>query len=272
MTNLTEHNQTGVVYLAADSFGRAGGVAHGFSTRLGGVSEGIYGSLNLGINRGDDAACVEENFRRFRTAIGVAAGAMTFSNQVHGDVVRTVTHADVGKGLEKPIDYEADGLITDVPGVALTIFSADCLPILLYDPVRRVVGAVHAGWRGTALGVAARAVERMADCYGCDRLDILAAVGPGISKCCFETHEDVPNAMTESMGASALHFIEVLPTGKFRVDLKGLNIQRLEHAGLRAEHISVTDHCTACMPEKYWSHRVTAWARGSQAAMIMLAQ
>ena len=127
----------------------------------------------------------------------------------------------MGIGLDEPEPWQADGLVTDIPGVTLAVYSADCLPILLYDPVRRVVGAVHAGWRGTALGIAAKAVERMVDCYGCDRLDILAAVGPGISKCCFETHEDVPNAMTEAMGAAALSSIEVLPTGKFHVEYQG---------------------------------------------------
>ena len=145
--NITEHNANGVVYLAADGFQAAGGVVHGFSTRLGGVSEGIYASMNLGVNRGDDPERVRENFRRFCAAIGAEREGLVFSSQVHGDGVRTVTSADLGKGLEQTVDYEADALITDVPGAVLTVFSADCLPILLYDPVRRAVGAVHAGWR-----------------------------------------------------------------------------------------------------------------------------
>ncbi len=230
--NIIEHNKNGLVYLTADGFEAAGGVAHGFSTRLGGVSEGIYATLNLGMNRGDAPDRVRENYRRFCAAIGADMGNIVCASQVHGDTVRTVTAADLGIGLDEPEPWQADGLVTDIPGVTLAVYSADCLPILLYDPVRRVVGAVHAGWRGTALGIAAKAVERMVDCYGCDRLDILAAVGPGISKCCFETHEDVPNAMTEAMGAAALSSIEVLPTGKFHVDLKGLNAKRLESAGL----------------------------------------
>ena len=237
--NIIEHNKNGLVYLTADGFEAAGGVAHGFSTRLGGVSEGIYATLNLGMNRGDAPDRVRENSRRFCAAIGADMGNIVCASQVHGDTVRTVTAADLGIGL-------------------------------LYDPVRRVVGAVHAGWRGTALGIAAKAVERMVDCYGCDRLDILAAVGPGISKCCFETHEDVPNAMTEAMGAAALSSIQVLPTGKFHVDLKGLNAKRLESAGLDPDHIAVSADCTCCLPEKYWSHRYTHGERGSQAAMIAI--
>ncbi len=209
------------------------------------------------MNRGDAPDRVRENYRRFCAAIGADMGNIVCASQVHGDTVRTVTAADLGIGLDEPEPWQADGLVTDIPGVTLAVYSADCLPILLYDPVRRVVGAVHAGWRGTALGIAAKAVERMVDCYGCDRLDILAAVGPGISKCCFETHEDVPNAMTEAMGAAALSSIEVLPTGKFHVDLEGLNAKRLESAGLDPDHIAVSADCTCCLPEKYWSHRYT---------------
>ena len=152
--NIIEHNKNGLVYLTADGFEAAGGVAHGFSTRLGGVSEGIYATLNLGMNRGDAPDRVRENYRRFCAAIGADMGNIVCASQVHGDTVRTVTAADLGIGLDEPEPWQADGLVTDIPGVTLAVYSADCLPILLYDPVRRVVGAVHAGWRGTALGIA----------------------------------------------------------------------------------------------------------------------
>lgn len=268
--NFTEHNHNGVVYLTSDTLTASGDVVHGFSTRLGGVSQGIYASLNLGFHRGDDPAAVEENYKRFRTAIGGETKSMVFANQVHGGVVRTVTTADVGAVFGEKVDGEADGLITAVPGVCLTVFSADCLPILLHDPVRRVVAAVHAGWRGTANGIAKRAVDKMVDVYGSDPAHILAALGPSISKCCYVTNEDVPNAMTERMGASALRHIEMLPTGKFLVDIKGLNVSRLEQAGLDRANINVSEACTFCNPEKYWSHRATSGVRGSQAAMIAL--
>ena len=145
--NIIEHNKNGLVYLTADGFEAAGGVAHGFSTRLGGVSEGIYATLNLGMNRGDAPDRVRENYRRFCAAIGADMGNIVCASQVHGDTVRTVTAADLGIGLDEPEPWQADGLVTDIPGVTLAVYSADCLPILLYDPVRRVVGAVHAGWR-----------------------------------------------------------------------------------------------------------------------------
>lgn len=246
------------------------GAAHGFSTRLGGVSEGIFATLNLGANRGDDREKVRENYRRFCAAVGTDADHMVFSSQVHGDVVRVCTAADGGLGLSRMEDYEADGLVTDVPGLCLVVFSADCLPLLLHDPVRRVAAAVHAGWRGTALGIAERAVEKMRDLYGCDPGNIRAAIGPCISKCCFETDEDVPNAMTAALGAGALKFIEMREGAKFRVDLKGLNALRLERAGLDPERIAVSPECTVCRSDKYWSHRVTGGERGSQAAVIQL--
>ncbi len=267
---IQERVNKGVGVLTCDAFTAAGGVAHGFSTREGGVSEGIYASLNLGLNRGDAREKVLENYRRFTAAIGADYDGIVCAKQVHGDTVRAVTTADRGKGIHVPGDFEADGLVTDVPGLCLAVFTADCLPILLYDPVRRVAAAVHAGWRGTAMGIAGRAVEKMTDGYGCRPGDILAAIGPGISLCCFETDEDVPNAMTEAMGAGALRYIQVRDNGKFHVDLKGMNALRLERAGLTPEHIALSDVCTMCSHDRFWSHRATRGQRGSMAAMIQL--
>ena len=269
MADIIDREKDGVVYLSAEHFRQAGGVRHGFSTRLGGVSTGIYASMDLGTTRGDDPACVRENYRRFFAAIGADAGRLAMSNQVHGDVVRAVTAADIKKDLYDPEGYEVDGLVTDIPGLSLVIFGADCLPILFYDPVRRVVAAAHAGWRGTVLNIAAKAVQAMGF-YGCEPANILAAIGPGISKCCFETHEDVPNEVTAALGSSAVHFIEVIEGGKFKVDLKGINAMLLEKAGLSAANIAVSGDCTVCLHDKYWSHRYTRGERGSQAAVIGL--
>ncbi|MEG2119587.1 MAG: polyphenol oxidase family protein, partial [Pseudoflavonifractor sp.] len=172
----TERTKDGVTYEQVSELG----VPHGFSTRIGGVSEGIYAALNLGMHRGDDPECVAENYRRFCAAVGVERGSMVFTNQVHSATVRICTSADRGYGPDRPIDYEADGLVTDVPGLVLTIFAADCLPVLLYDPVRQVIAAVHAGWRGTAGDIVGNAVARMRTAYGCRHQDIRAAIGPCI--------------------------------------------------------------------------------------------
>ncbi|MGM9607928.1 MAG: peptidoglycan editing factor PgeF [Oscillospiraceae bacterium] len=267
---MTEHHVNGVTFLAADGFRAAGGVAHGFSTRLGGVSTGIYASLNLGTTRGDEPDRVRENYRRFCAAIGADVSGVIMTNQVHGTVIRTVGPDDRRPDLYGREEHECDGLITNVPGLALTVFSADCIPVLLYDPVRKVIAAVHAGWRGTAGDIAGKAARQMRTDYGCRPGDILAAIGPGISQCCFETHADVPEAMTAALGELAKPYIISLENGKFKVGLKEINAALLRRAGLEPGHIEIADDCTACLPEKYWSHRVTQGERGSQAAMLQL--
>ena len=267
---ITERTRNGVTFFSSDGMDAAGGVAHGFSTRRGGVSEGMWESLNLGTARGDDPDHVRENYRRFFKAIGADGGRIAMTNQVHGGVVRCITTADVKADPYDKVGYEADGLMTDLPGVALLVYSADCIPILFYDPVRRVAAAVHAGWRGTAAGIATAAVGRMGDVFGCRPADILAAIGPGIGPDCFETHEDVPNALTAAMAMNVLPFIRLKENGKFAVDLKAINAKRLELAGVLPEHIAVCDDCTCCLEEKYWSHRRQGTQRGSMASMIEL--
>lgn len=247
------------------------GAAHGFSTRQGGVSPAPWDSLNLGASRGDDPARVGENFVRFCAAIGADAHALVKNQQVHSDRIRPVTRADVMPAPSTPGTVEADGLITSQLGVCLTIFSGDCIPILLYDPVRRCIAAAHAGWRGTASGIAARAVEAMVRDYGCDPGTILAAIGPGIGSCCFETHADVPDGLRAGLGADAEAFIRPKAgTVKYHVDLKGANARWLERSGLASEHIAVCPACTACDLDHFWSHRVQGRQRGSMAALIQL--
>ncbi len=266
---LWDQSKNGVLFQTSPLLERAGAV-HGFTTRLGGVSEGIYASLNLGANRGDDPQRVRENYRRVCEALGVDREKLVFSSQVHGDVVRPVTLADAGKGLDREVDYDADGLVTDVPGLTLVVFGADCLTILLHDPERQVIAAVHAGWRGTALGIVARAVNTMVREYDCETKNILAAIGPGISKCCFEVGLEVPQAMRDALGEDALPYIKELEDEKYKVDLKGLNALWLSRSDVMATNIDISPDCTLCSPEKYWSHRYTKGKRGSQAALIAL--
>lgn len=268
--DITYTQRQGVLFYHCPAF-EGTGVVHGFSSRLGGISPPPWDSLNLGSTQGDDPARVETNFRRFCAAIGADAGALVKNHQVHGDLVRAVTAEDVLPSPSLPGQVDADGLITNVPGVCLTVFSADCVPVLLWDPGKRVAAAVHSGWRGTALGIAARAAERMQADYGCAPEDILAAIGPSISPCCFETHSDVPDGLRAGLGADAAPFIRPLPTeGKFQVDLKGANRLWLEQAGLRREHIAVSSACTACTGAHFWSHRRLGTNRGSMASMIQI--
>ena len=240
--------------------------AHGFTTRLGGVSEGYLSSLNLGMHRGDDPKNVAENYRRLANAVGFSTKKLVLANQTHSDIVRVVTDKDCLGSLSHRDFPECDGLVTNTPGIALTVFTADCTPILLHDPVTGAVGAVHAGWRGTALGIAQKAADTMVAAFGCQPGDICAAIGPNIGVCCFETHSDVPEAMLCALGEEARPFIH--PHGdKFHVDLKQINALWLRRSGIT--NITISDRCTACDPHLFWSHRVTGGMRGSQGAVIL---
>lgn len=243
------------------------GTAHCFSTRFGGVSQGHLASLNLGVHRGDLRENVLENYRILGEAVGFDPRNTVFTKQIHSDIVERVGEAERGRGLLREVEMGCDGLITNVPNVALTVFSADCTPVLLYDPVRRAVGAVHAGWRGTAAQIPARAVERMGQEFGSRPEDIRAAIGPCISQCCFETDADVPEAMLKAFGQEAEQAVR--PQGeKYYVNLKELNAMALRRAGV--QQIDIAEECTACQPERFWSHRRVGNQRGSLAAIIMI--
>ena len=261
-------------YLSSDVF--SNGVVHCFTTRRGGVSTGCLSSLNLGVHRGDDWNNVYENYRRLGDAVGFTPEQTVFTHQTHTDIVARVGVSDRGWGLFREVEPERDGLYTNERGVALVCFTADCTPILLHDPVRHAVAAVHAGWRGTAKGIIARCIETMVREFNTDPADIEAAVGPCIGPCCFETGPEVPEAMLAAIGAEAKPFIHRdTPSGfddaageKYHLDLKQLNALWLRRAGVRK--IDLSTDCTRCQPERFWSHRVTGQARGSLAAVIML--
>ncbi len=242
---------------------------HGFSTRLGGVSGGHLSSLNLGCHRGDEDENLRENYRRFCAVLGAGTDSLVMTHQVHGTAVRAVTEADRKADVLDPTPFDADGLTTDRPDVTLVVFSADCVPILLYDPVRRAVGACHAGWRGTAGAIAGVTVAAMAERYGCRPGDIRAAIGPAIGPCCFETDDDVPQAMEAALGPIARPYM-TRSGEKWHVDLKAIDRAVLLESGLAPEHIDVSGACTCCEHQRFWSHRHTGGLRGSQAAAIRM--
>ncbi len=251
-------------YHTADSLE---GSIHCFSTRFGGVSEGYLSSLNLGVHRGDVYENVVKNYEILGNAVGFSPDQTVFPVQRHTDIVRVVTEENCGEGLYRDTPEICDGQITDRPGVALVTFSADCTPILLFDPVRKAIGAVHAGWRGTAQGIAAKAVEAMVREYGCQPENIRAAIGPCIGKCCFETDWDVPQAMLDALGPKAVTAI-AQKGEKYFVDNKFLNALWLQRAGVG--ELDISPQCTRCQPDRYWSHRAVGNERGSLAGIIML--
>lgn len=244
--------------------------AHAFTTRFGGVSTGIYASLNLGENRGDMPERVRENYRRLGSALGIEYEKLVFSSQVHTDKVQIVTEADA-RELFTRIFYEADALVTNKTGVPLIIFIADCVPTLLEDRESGVIAAVHCGWRSSVMDILGKTLGKMQS-LGAAPEKIHAAIGPAIGACCFETGPEIPGAVDEWLDADGKDFYtpeEGVP-GKFMVDLKGANRQRLIQLGVTPERIDVSDECTLCKCVKYWSHRATKGERGSQAAVITL--
>ncbi len=236
---------------------------HIFTNRLGGVSSGAYESMNLGVNRGDDPACVRENYRRLAALLGMERGRFALASQKHTDIILRADFRHAKNDVFDPADFVADGLVTRERGLALVVFAADCVPVLLDGG--EAVAAVHAGWRGTALGIAAKALREL----GCAPGSVRAYIGPSIGACCFETGPEVPRAMLGLMGAEAEPFI-VRSGEKYRVDLKGLNRRQLELAGVPAGSIEVSPDCTFCLHDKYWSHRYAGDARGSQCGAIVM--
>ena len=249
-------------YLTADNIA----VPHCFTTRSGGVSQGYLASLNIGAHRGDEESCVADNYRILGQAVGFTARQLVLTRQTHSDIVRAVTKADAGKGLDHSNYPECDALITNDPGTALVVFTADCTPILFHDPVTGAVGAAHAGWRGTAAGIASKTVAAMAKAYGCDPKNIHAAIGPNIAQCCFQTDEDVPRAIIAALGSDALDHIRK-DGDKFYVNLKEINALWLRKSGVA--DIAISPLCTACRSDLFWSHRRTGGQRGSQGAIIV---
>lgn len=238
---------------------------HCFTTRLGGVSTGHLASMNIAFHRGDSRENVERNYRILADAVGFDPQNLVLTRQVHTDIVRVVTRADA-RGLDHHTYPECDALITNDPGTALVVFTADCTPILLWDPVTGAVGAAHAGWRGTAADIAGKTVRAMEREFGCDPGNIHAAIGPNIGPCCFETDAEVPQAMVDALGDRALPHIQAAGD-KYYVNLKEINAQFLKNAGVT--HIEISKDCTMCQHDRFWSHRYTRGLRGSQGAVIV---
>ena len=261
-----------VPYLSFPMFRDTGLVTDGFSTRLGGVSEGCFSSLNLSFDRGDDRAAVAENFRRMGEALGVRCEDMVLSQQTHTTNIRIVTDEDRGKGITRERDYtDIDGLITNVPGICLVTTYADCVPLYFLDPVKKVIALSHSGWRGTVGKIGKKTVELMHDNFGSDPADILAAVGPSVCQDCYEVSADVIDRFKEVFDRSAWDelFYEK-PDGKYQLDLWKANEKIFLEAGIRKDHIAVTNVCTHCNSEILYSHRAMGDKRGNLCAFLAL--
>lgn len=267
----TYHQTNGVGYLCAPLFAHVG-VSHMFTTREGGVSKGSLASLNLGLERGDKPEHVAENYRRVCEILGVRAADCIMAKQIHSTRVQTVGWKDAGKGIQKPEERpEADGLITDVPGLPLAVFCADCVPILLYHEATHCLAAVHAGWRGTVGGIAAVAVRKMQDIYGAKPHEIIAAIGPSIGPCHFEVGAEVAEEFCRNGFEAAVH-PSAVHAEKFDIDLWESNRRVLCSAGVSKEHVDVARTCTMCHTERYFSHRGAGADTGRMALIAAIRQ
>ncbi|MCR5090427.1 MAG: peptidoglycan editing factor PgeF [Oscillospiraceae bacterium] len=245
---------------------------HAFTTRYGGVSSGHLSSLNLIDHHGDSAENIRENFRRVAEWMGAGVDDCAVTNQVHGNTVRIVGPDDRHVCMSK-VPYQADGVVTSVPGLPVFCFTADCVPVLLCDPEAGVIGAIHCGWRSSVSDILGNAVSAMKS-LGAESSEIRAAIGPAIGKCCFETDDDVPDAIMSWLGEDTEELFIRNPIGhapgKTLVDLRGANRRRLLQLGLLSAHIDVSEECTFCCHDRYWSHRYTKGRRGGQGACIVI--
>lgn len=262
----------GVVYLTYPALEDTGVVRHGFSTRLGGVSKGIYASMNLSFSRGDEREAVLENYRRIAGAIGLDWESIVTSDQTHTANVRVVTEEDRGCGLTRPRPYQdVDGMITDVPGLVLATFYADCVPLYLVDPVKKAIGLSHSGWKGTVGKIGLATVRAMQREYGTDPRDLVAAIGPSICQDCYEVGGDVIGEFEKAFPKDrwdSLFYQK--PDGRYQLDLWEANRQVFLEAGVTEEKIILPGICTCCNPQFLFSHRASKGRRGNLGAFLML--
>ena len=267
---ITEIN--GIPFITFPVLERIPFIKHAFSTRYGGVSTGIYSSMNLNEDRGDDPDAVMENFRRVARALDTDCMHMVKSDQTHTANVRVVTEKDAGKGIVKEQDYQdVDGMITNVPGLMLVTSHADCVPLFFADPVHKAIGMTHSGWKGTWKRIGRVTVEKMHTEYGSDPKDIIAVIGPSICRDCYEVGEELLSAFREEFSkAQCRTFFSPGKPGKYQLDLWQANRLILEEAGLLPEHITVSGLCTSCKSDLLWSHRKTKGQRGGLCAFLEL--
>lgn len=248
------------------------GVVHGFSTRLGGVSEGIFSSMNLSFSRGDNPERVMENFRRMGDAIGFNPEAVVLSAQTHTTNVIRVGYKERGLGITRDKIYsDVDGMITNEKGIMLSCSFADCVPLYLVDPKAGAIGLSHSGWRGTVGKIGKITVEKMQEEFGCNPKDILAAIGPSICMDCYEVSEDVAQQFKEAYDNEVIgRMLLEKENGKYQLNLWEACRENFLEAGIMPEHIVMPQICTCCNPELLYSHRASHGKRGALASFLML--
>ncbi len=265
------NNENKVPYLTYNSLSEINFINHAFSTRLGGVSKGEFDSMNLAFNRGDDPENVTENSKRLCKSAGFEYESLTASAQDHNTFVRAVTSENKGTGIYTPRDIESvDALITNERGVTLVTYYADCTPLFFVDIRNKAIGLAHAGWRGTVGRIGEKVVRKMTELYNTNPADIVSAIGPAISVCCYEVDKPCADNFLTLEGLDSDKLVFPKEKGKYMIDLLETNRQILISAGVKPENITVSDVCTNCNSDLLWSHRATKGKRGTMCAMMCI--
>lgn len=268
---MTLNSPDTVPYLTYNSLSEINFINHAFSTRLGGVSEGEFTSMNMAFNRGDNPESVTENYKRICKSAGFDFDSLTASAQDHNTFVRAVTSENKGVGIYKPRDlHSVDALITNEKGVTLVTYYADCTPLFFVDIKQKAIGLAHAGWRGTVGRIGEKVVKKMTELYGTNPADIVAAIGPAISVCCYEVDKPCTDNFYALSDLDSSRFVFPKENGKYMIDLLETNRQILVAAGVKNENITVSDVCTNCNSELLWSHRATKGKRGTMSAFMCI--
>ena len=260
----------GLAYLTIPAFEGTGIVKHCFTTRIGGVSRGIYNSLNTSDDKEDPVENVHRNLELVCGAIGIDYRNLVLSDQTHEDNIRIVSNADLGKGISVPNDINnTDGLMTNIPGIPLITFYADCVPLFFLDKQNKAIAVVHSGWKGTVLKIGAKTIRQMTEVYGTKPGDCLVGIGPSIGPECFEVGQEVADQFAEGFGTRP-HIIRPLGNGKYTVDLWAANKLMLMEMGVPENNVTISGLCTKCREDMFFSYRRDKGRTGSMSAIMEL--
>ena len=270
-TTLIKESQE-VPYITFKRLNEISWIKNAFSTRIGGVSEGIYKSMNLSFTLNDEKEKVLENFKIFGNAIGVDVNNMVYSMQTHTTNVKKITSDNKGMGIVRERDYkDIDGIITNEPGICLVTSYADCVPLYFADTKNRAIGLSHSGWRGTVGNIAKNTLELMKQEYGTQPEDVVAVIGPSICQNCYEVSGDLYDEFEKKYSKEELEeMFQKKPNDKYNLNLWKANYYNFIHIGIKPENISVTDICTCCNKDVMFSHRGSHGKRGTLCAFLMI--
>lgn len=268
---MTLNENKGVPFLTYNKLSQIDFIRHAFSTKHGGVSTDEWTSMNFAFSRGDKTENVIENYKIFSDAVGFDYNSLVTSSQDHNTYVRPVTKNECGIGIWREKDMmSVDALITNEPNVTLVTHYADCTPLFFVDTVGKAIGLAHAGWRGTVGRIGENVIKKMTALYGTNPKDVVVAIGPAISKCCYEVDKDCAENFYNLKDLDNSKFIFPKNDGKYMIDLLETNRQIVMKAGVKEENIVLSDLCTKCNSDLLWSHRATNGHRGTMCAFMCI--